>query len=199
METERKGKRRSYESVAVVMDGRGRLRVEGFGPLGESLFALIGDGQTILLRPPQETEFLSVGQAGLERALGVAISLGDLCAALGGNVLLPQSEAGVQAGCESGGHCIIQFPGDGGIRRIYVSRPSGEGADVAIADGEDRYDGGTIVYRGRFEDRTAISGYSFPQQVTLENPDRALRLMVRYEEVEVNMPVEEGLFLGDSQ
>ncbi|MDH4161749.1 MAG: DUF4292 domain-containing protein [Nitrospirota bacterium] len=199
VETERKGRRRSYESVAIVMNSSGKLRVDGFGPLGESLFALLSDGRTVLLRPPGEEEFISVGQAGLERALGVSLSPGELCAALGGNVIAPQTEVPVRAACETAGRCMVQFSEGGAVRRVHVFRPSGEPADRGLADSEERYDGDRLVYRGRFEGRRSISGYSFPMTVVLENPDRALRLTVLYEEVEINGPVEETIFQGDMQ
>lgn len=197
VETERKGKRRSYESVAVVMD-RGRLRVDGFGPLGESLFALLWDGKAVLLRPPGELKFISVGQAGLERALGIALSPTELYAALSGNVIVPVPTAVVRSYCEAGGRCVVQFPGDGGDRRVHAFRADGAAADGVIAAGEELYDGSKLVYRGRFEERKDVSGYSFPMAVALENPDRALRLVVRYEDVEVNAPVEDALFQGDA-
>lgn len=199
VETERKGRKRSYESVTIVMDDRGRLRVDGFGPLGESLFALLWDGKAVLLRPPGEPEFLSVGQAGLERALGVALSPADLSAALGGNVIVTPSEGTVRAGCDSGGRCRIHFDDDRGFRRIYASRPAGETAQGVLADGEDLYDGGRLVYRGRFEGRKSVSGYLFPMVISLENPDRELRLVVLYEDVEVNVPVDDALFQGNAR
>ncbi len=199
VETERRGKRRSFESVAIVMDGHGRLRVDGYGPLGESLFTLLWNGDAVLFRRADDQEFLSVGQAGLERALGVALSPADLTAALGGNVMLPQADdVMVRAGCGQDSRCLIQVPGDRGVRRIYLVRPTGEAAR-AVAEGEDRYDGGTLVYRGRFEERAVLSGYSFPMLIQLENPDRALRLQIRYEDVELNVPVDEGLFKGEAR
>ena len=199
VETERKGRKRSYESVTIAMDDRGRLRVDGFGPLGESVFALLWDGQAVLLRPPGEPEFLSVGRAGLERALGVALSPADLAAALGGNVIVTPSDGTARAGCDSFGRCQLQFDGDRGSRRIHTSRPAGETAQGVVADGEELYDGGRLVYRGRFEGRKSISGYLFPMTVALENPDRALRLVVLYEEVEVNVPVDDALFQGNAR
>lgn len=199
VETERRGRRRSYDSVTVVMDGNGRLRIDVYGPLGESLFALLWDGQAVLLRPPGEPEFVDLGQAGLERALGVSLSPAELCAALGGNIIAPRTDDAARAGCESNGRCQVLFPDDRGARRVYALRPAAGTADMAVAEGEDRYEGGRLVYRGKFEERTIISGYSFPLLVSLENPDRALRLVVRYEDVEVNVPVADVFSPGEAR
>lgn len=50
VETGRKGRKRVYESVAILQQRFDKLRIEGYGPMGESIFALVWDGTDVLVR-----------------------------------------------------------------------------------------------------------------------------------------------------
>lgn len=191
VETERGTRRRAYESVAIIVQGRDRLRVEGFGPLGESLYVLLWDGAAVRLRTHGQENYLTVGQAGLERALGMQLEPADLCAALVGALAPLPGRSVVAAGkCLSERRCMLDLASGSETWRLYLSD-----ATRGILDATEIYGGGSLLLRGRFDSPQIVSGFSFPMRVTLERPDRALRLMVEYQEVEVNVPVDEALFL----
>jgi hypothetical protein len=52
VETERRGRKHVYESVAFLQKGQEKLRIEGYGPLGESVFSALWDGTDLMLRRP---------------------------------------------------------------------------------------------------------------------------------------------------
>lgn len=198
VETERNGKRRSYESVSLLLQGTDRLRVDGFGPLGETQFSLLWDGNRVLLRQPGEPAYRSVGRAGLERALGAALAPAELCALLAGNVPPAPKDAVARAGCTPGGACLIELRSGGQTWRARFSGPVDGPAGEPVIDTVELIRGGRQAVLARFESRNTLAGYAFPMRVQLLSPERGLRLTVEYEQVDVNVPVEDGAFVPEA-
>lgn len=195
VETERRGKRRVLESVAILQRGRERLLVEGYGPLGERLFGLLWDGSTVSLLPPDGSPVRTLGPAGIERIAGVRLLPEDLCAVLAGSAPPVPGDAAVRAGCSTDGRCAIDIPGGDGRWRVHAVLPAaGTGEDLRI-DALERYRGRDLLFLVRYEGRVMHNGYSLPGRVTVREPGRDTALTVEYLDAEVNVPLDNGVFV----
>jgi hypothetical protein len=192
---ERQGRARVYESVAFIQKGQDRLRIEGFGVLGESLFTAVWDGKDVLMASASEGEVHRMGPAGFERLLGVALSPADLCAVLTGNGAPVPPDAEARAGCRSDGRCVVEFRA-GDARSLVTLIPLlPEHAGDAMIESVERYQGGGLVFRSRFESAESIGGYRFPRRVVVESPGRKIAVTIEYEDIDVNVPVGDGAFV----
>ncbi len=191
---ERKGRTRVYESVAVLEQGFRKLKVEGYGPLGETLFAFLWDGADVLVRKPGETEPLKVGQFGLEQITGLSIAPADLCAVLSGNVPALPSGALARAGCSSDARCVVDLRHDDVHWRIPVVPQAGDASGDVVVAGAELFRGNRPVLRSSFEPEGWSPNGGLPKRVTVEDPERKVRLVVDYEQADANVLVEDGLF-----
>lgn len=188
VETVRNGRKRSYDTVGIVIEGQQRLRVEAYGPLGQSLVTLVWDGVEVLLRL-EDGRVLTPGQAGLERVLGVAMSAGELCAVLTGNLPATSPSEETRAFQGPDGSFVVELSSGDLVRRLYVllSDP-GSGQGIRITASE-LYRSGRLVYRVRYEQAETISRYLMAKIVHIENPDKKVSLAVEYNEMDVNVPL----------
>lgn len=58
----------------------------------------------------------------------------------------------------------------------------------------EMFQGRDLIYRARFGSFQSFSGYSLPRMVLLEKPDKHISLVIEYEEVDVNVPLDERTF-----
>lgn len=192
---ERRGRVRVYESVAIVQRGQDRLRIEGVGPLGQPLFVLLWDGSDVLLQDANQGEPRRMGPAALEGVLGVALSPAELCAVLSGNVSAQPPDAAARAGCRNDGRCMVELQSGDARRLVTLAPPSRGPENGALIESVDRYEGNALVFRSRFALPGRVGGYRLPQRIVIENPDRRISVTVQYEDVEVNVPVEDEAFV----
>jgi hypothetical protein len=193
VETVRTGRKRSYDTVGIVIEGQQRLRVEAYGPLGQSLVTLLWDGVDVQLRL-DDGRVLTPGQAGLERVLGVAIDAGELCAVLTGNLpaTAPSEEPRAFQGTD--GSFVVELSSGDLLRRLYVSF-SDPGPEQGIRiTASELYRSGKLVYRARYEQAATGSPYPMAKIVRIENPDKKVSLTVEYNEMDVNVPLGEEAF-----
>lgn len=191
---ERQGRKRTYESVAFIQKGQDRLRIEGFGMLGESLFTVLWDGSDVQMVSASEGQVHRMGPAGFERLLGVALSPADLCAMLSGNSAPVPQDAAVRAGCRADGRCVVEYRFGTERGLVTLAQPVNAAGDVAI-DSVERYQGGRLVFRSTFASIDTAGAYRLPTLVTVENPDRRIAVTIQYEDIDVNVPVEDGVFV----
>jgi hypothetical protein len=190
VQTERKGRKRVHESVAFLQQGLAKFRIEGYGPLGEPVFEALWDGKDLMLRTPGEADFVRTGAWAFERLIGFPLAPSELAAVLSGNA--PPSRKGeeAQARCSEDGRCVVEFRTDDARWRVRVVP-----ADPFRIESADRYRGDDLVYTARFGAQEMIGGYLFPKRVTVESADRKAALTIEYQDVEVNVPVEDSAFL----
>jgi len=190
VQTERKGRKRVYESVAFLQQGQAKFRIEGYGPLGESVFDALWDGKELLLRAPGEADFVRTGPWAFERLIGFPLAPSELAAVLSGNV--PPSRKGdeAKASCSEDGRCVVEFRTDDARWRARIA----PAAPFRIESGE-RYRGDDLVYTARFDAQELNGGYLFPKRVTVESADRKASLTIEYLDVEVNVTVADSAFL----
>jgi hypothetical protein len=196
VETERKGKKRVYESVAILQQRFAKLRFEGFGPLGESVFALVWDGTDVRVRKAGEPEPMTVGQFGLERIMGVPLSPADLCSILSGNILDMPENAGAVVRCAQAGWCFVDFRHDDQRLRVKVDPKGGANGALRI-DAIELYRGERVVFRSAFAylKEGVNHVYPNPTRVHIENRDRDMSVTVAYEDIDMNVPVPDSAFI----
>ena len=196
----RKGRKRAFDNVGIVLASQDRLRLEAYGPLGQSLLALVWDGREVLLRLPGQDRVVRPGAAGLERLFGAGLEVQELCSALSGNVPPVPASATVSAACGRGGLCELTVRQGDLVRRVQVvNHPSGSGP-MPVPVLSELYQSGKLVYRARFEQVAELAHYLMPRSVIIENPEKNFSLTVSYAEVDVNVPIDEALFsLSDEE
>jgi hypothetical protein len=184
------GRRRSFDTVGIVFDAQRRLRIEAFGPLGQSIAALVWDGNEVVVRM-QDGAIKKPGQAGIERMLGISIDAKELCAILSGTVTDIVRPQEAQAFCEANGICVIDLLEDGMERRVHMFTSAS--SPIRVTE-QELYRGETLIYRVRYDWSESISNGSIPTKVIIENPGKQVVLTVRYSEADLNVPVPEDAF-----
>ena len=190
VQTERKGRKRVYESVAFLQQDQAKFRIEGYGPLGEPVFGALWDGKDLMLRMPGEADFARAGQWAFERLIGFPLAPPELAAVLSGNVPPSRKTEEARARCSEDGQCVVEFRTDDARWRVRIVP-----ADPFRIESGERYRGDDLVYTARFDSQEMIDGYLFPKRITVENADRKAALLIEYQDVEVNVPVEDSAFL----
>ncbi len=194
----KRGRRRALDTVGIVIDGQKRFRMEAYGPLGQSIMAIVWDGQDVLLRMPGEDRVTRTGPAGLGRLLGKGLEAPDLCAVLSGNIpdAALSSSATLRCGQES--DCTLELRSDDVVRRVLLRYPAAGSDQEPRVLSEELYRAGKLVYDARFERMQEISHYRLPISIVIENPDKKVLLTIQYTDVEVNTPIsEESFVLGN--
>jgi outer membrane lipoprotein-sorting protein len=193
VEIVKRDRKRTLETVGVVVDGQRRLRMEAYGPLGESLMAVVWDGRDLLVRQPGEEGVVQPGPAGLERLFGEGLEASELCALLSGNI----PDAGESAAallCRQNGDCVLELRKGDLLRRVRVSaseeRPGWEPRILAY----ELHRKGKLLFQARFGEFAEISHYRLPMKILIENPAGKLQLTVLYSEAEVNTPIGDEVF-----
>jgi hypothetical protein len=194
VESVRAGRKRSFDTVGIIVDGQKRLRAEAFGPLGQSLFSLVWSGGGLLVRRDEGNVVAMPARAGLERIFGMEIDAAELCAVLTANLPAGLQPADGRAYQEPDGSVLLEW-NDGGIRRRYFVVPPepGSGRGFRITASEV-YRSRELVYRARYEQTEEVSGYLMPKTVKLENPERNISLTILYSDLDVNLPLSDEVF-----
>jgi hypothetical protein len=193
VETVRSGRKRSYDTVGIVIEGQQRLRMEAYGPLGQSLVTLVWGGADVLLRL-EDGRVLMPGPAGLEKMLGVSLDAGELCAVLSGNIPAAVSSKDARAFQEPDGSSVVELSAGNLLRRWYVL-PSDPGPEQSIRIIEsEMYRSDKLVYRARYEQAEPISRFLMAKIVRIENPGKKVSLTIEYHEMDVNVPLGDDAF-----
>jgi outer membrane lipoprotein-sorting protein len=190
VQTERRGRKHVYESVAFLQQGQAKFRIEGYGPLGESVFDALWDGKDLMLRMPGEADFTRVGQWSFERLIGFPFAPSELAAILSGNVPPPRKNEVARARCSEDSRCVVEFGTDDARWRAHIVP-----ADPFRIEYGERYRGDDLVYTARFDVQESINGYLFPKRITVESADRKAALTIEFQDVEVNVSVNDSAFL----
>jgi hypothetical protein len=190
---QRKDRKRSFETVAVLVSGRERFKLEAYGPLGESLVTVLWQGQDLILDMNGEQRVLPALGSGLDRVLGAEVDPAELCSILSGNVpgILDGPEAAMR--CAPNNTCVLEL--SRGDRLVKVYPAAGWEPGSSSLPSFEVYQERKMIYRVRYASFETISGYDLPKRIVVENPGRQASLAVEYAEAEVNAPLEEGLFV----
>jgi hypothetical protein len=191
----RKGRKRAFDNVSILLAAQDRLRLEAYGPLGQSVLALVWNGREVLLRLPGQDRVVRPGAFGLERLLGAGLEVQELCAALSGNIPPVPKSAAVSAACSEGNRiCEVTVRQGDLVRRVQVANRSAGPGSLPVPAVSELYRDGKLVFRALFEEVLETSPYLMPRTVIIENPDKEFSLTINYAEVDVNVPIDETLF-----
>lgn len=193
IETGHRGRTRSYESVAIILKGQERFRVEGYGPLGEVLFTVVWDGTDIAMKRAEDESAQTIGQFGFERLLGVSLSPSDLCAILSGNIPAVPANADTSARCSQSGWCFVDFRYDDLQWRLKVV-PSRGVQDAIVVESMELSRKGKAVLLCWYTYKDHGWPRQFPATVSLAQKDRNGSLLVQYQDVDVNVPLDDSIF-----
>lgn len=185
----RRGRRFAFENVGILIKSSDKLRIEAYSPLGTPLIELVWDGSDVFIRRPGEPVLRKSG-SGLERVLGADIEPRELCALLAGNTPEISAQSDSRAFCGAEG-CVLETRQGEMLRRIRLGPATG--TEVRPASYE-LYRAEALVFSARFEGMQAVSNYFFPMKVVIEDPGRKAGLTVVYEDVQVNVHVDDGAF-----
>ena len=199
VEVVRQGKKRSFDTVGIVLDARRRLRVEAFGPLGQSLIALVWDGNDVLLRMQDDDRIMKPGQAGIERLLGMRAEAKDLYDIFSGTVTEISRPLDARVFCTQNNACVIELPEGDTVRRIRVLPPLPGPAPAIRIAAQELYRSNTLVYRTRYERMQEISRVLLPKTIVIENPEKGVTITVEYTEADVNVTVPDEVFTLSDQ
>ena len=194
VEVARGNRKRTLETVGVVIDGERRFRIEAYGPLGQSLSAIVWDGQEILMRRPGEDKVVRPGPKGLERLFGQGVEASDLCAMLSGNIPGTRDAADASLLCGKDGMCVLELRTDDVVRQVRVFTPPAEAPQEPRVLSYAFFRAGKLMYQAYFDSYTEISHYALPVKIAIENPDKKLHVAVTYSEAEVNIPLSDEAF-----
>jgi outer membrane lipoprotein-sorting protein len=195
LEVSKRGRKRALDTVGIVIDGDKRLRMEAYGPLGQSLMAFVWDGRDVLLRLPGKEKVTRSGPAGLEKLFGKGLEPSELCSVLSGNIpdiVLPSS-ALLLCGVEN--DCTLELRRGDLIRRVVLYYSSAGSRQEPRIRSQELYRAGKLVYDVRYEKSQEIAHYRLPLSIVIENPDNKLQLTVQYTEAEVNTPISDESFI----
>jgi hypothetical protein len=193
VETIRSGRKRSYDTVGIMVDGQRRFHVEAYGPLGQSIMTLVWDGTDMALRL-EDGRVVRPGPAGLERIVGVAMDAGELCCVLSGNIPAAVQPVETRAFREPDGSSLVELTTRDTLRRIHVLFP-GSGSEQSLRiTAIELYRSGKLVYRALYEQMEQISQYLIPKTIRIENPERKILLTIVYNETDVNVPLNDDAF-----
>lgn len=190
VQVSRKGRKTAFDSVGILLKSQEKLKLEAYGPLGQPLIELAWSGGDVLVRQHGEIIRRKPG-AGLERLFGAEVEPREFCAAIAGNIPEPAAGTSARASCGGDG-CVLELRQGELMRRIRLA-PDAAGA-VALPVSSELYRADALVYRARFERTEPFPDAPVPRTVIIENPERKTGLTIRYEDIEVNVPVDDGAF-----
>jgi len=199
VEVLRRGKKRFFDTVGIVLDDHRKLRVEAFGPLGQSLIALVWDGNDMLLRMQDDDRIVRPGQAGIERLLGMSVEAKDLCAIFSGTITEITRPLDARVFCTQNNACVIELPEGDTVRRIRVLPPSSSPAPEVRIAVQELYRSDTLVYRIRYERMQEVSHVLLPRTIVMENPEKGVTITIEYAEADVSVNVADDVFTLSDQ
>jgi len=193
VETIRSGRKRSYDTVGIMVDGQRRFRVEAYGPLGQSIMTLVWDGTDMALRL-DDGRVVRPGPAGLEKIVGVAMDAGELCCVLSGNIPAAVQPVETRAFREPDGSSLVELTTRDTLRRIHVRLPESGSEQSPRITSIELYRSGKLVYRALYDQMEQISQYLIPKTMRIENPERKISITIVYDEKDVNVPLNDDAF-----
>jgi len=193
VEAVRSGRKRSYDTVGIMVEGQRRFRVEAYGPLGQSLMTLVWDGTDVALRL-EDGRVVRPGPAGLEKIIGVAMDAAELCSVLSANIPAAVQPVETRAFRKPDGSYLIELSSGDTLRRVHaLLLESGPEQSLRITAIE-LYRSRKLVYRALYEQMEQISQYLIPKTMRIENPERKMSLTIVYDETDVNVPLNDDAF-----
>ncbi len=194
LEVEKRGRKRRFDSVGIVLDDQRRFRLEAYDPIGQSLMVVLWNGKSVQMRLPDEDKVVQAGPAGFENILGKGLEPLELSAILSGNIPEIREAGEAIQRCNQEGVCIVELHNRNTIRRMKVAHPVAQSNQNPELLSYESYRSNTLLFRARFARVEEVSGYLLPMQIVIECPDQDLQLTIEYNDVELNSPISDDVF-----
>jgi len=189
------GKRRLLENVGIVLDGQRRLRMEAYGPLGQTLMVLLWDGTDILSRVPENDRDLEQAQVGISNFLSEGIDMREICAALSGNIPeLVRPYNAVQL-CSHRNDCDLEIRTSNTVRRVRFIKTTLDSVSIPQPAEDSLYKSGEFVYHARFTEMLVVSQYNIPTKIEIDNPKHKFTIVITYQDIEINPEISDETFI----
>ncbi len=199
VEIKKRGQKRTFDFAAIVVDDQRRFRIEAYGPLGQSLMAVVWNGKDVLALLPDKDKVVRTEPAGLQNLLGQGLEPSELCAVLSGNIPTFDPAIAAVQHCSPEGSCILELRDNSNndvVRRIKVANVGSDPTDQNLRIlSYELYRSNKLLFRTRFGRIEKIVQYLLPMQIEIENPEKNLVLTVVYSDVELNSPVNDEVFI----
>ncbi|HTG00420.1 MAG TPA: hypothetical protein VK654_07500 [Nitrospirota bacterium] len=194
VEIRKSGRPRSFDTVGIVVDGQRRFRMEAFGPLGQSLAAVVWDGREVSLRLPDQEHVARRSPDALAQILGEGVDPAEFCAVLAGSFPAAALTAHSRLLCAGNGDCVLVLDEGKTMRKIRLYSPLTPKSDGPRIRSYELIRSGETAFLARFEDMAEISHYPIPLQIIIENTKKNIRISIRYSDVDMNVPVHDDAF-----
>ncbi len=194
LEVVKRGRKRTFENVGIVLDGLRRLRLEAFGPMGQSELALVWDGAEVLLRLPGSDRVIKDGKEQLERLLGEDLDVRELGMIFSGNIPEQTVPQVARLGCTRHNECTLTLPQGILERRIKVRFLQARLENAPRIVSHELFRSGELYYRVEYDRTEEISSYPLPMHIEISNPGRNVSLTIVYGDADVNVPISDGMF-----
>lgn len=186
----RKNRKRSFDSVAVLVSGQERFKLEAYGPLGQSLVTVLWQGKDVFIDMNGEQR---VAGSSLDRVLGADVDPADLCSILTGNIPGILDSPAARMRCAPNNSCILELVHGDRLVKVYpaIGWEPGPSSLPSFEVYEDR----KLIYRVRYASFEPVAGYDLPKRIIVESPGRQMSFSVEYAEADVNVPLGRDLFI----
>lgn len=178
-------------SQAIVVALPDRARLETLSPVGTTALVLTIQGEDLRVHSPLRHEY-GAGRATREtlgRLCKVSVPPGVLLRLLAGLPPLPLRPGDPRSQVTMEGSAIRVDSVDGPYRqRLWA------GADGFEVDRGELGDLSGPILRFQFGHRQPTEGLAFPFEIHIDEASVGARLILRYQTVQLNLPVEAGLF-----
>lgn len=190
----RKGRRRAFDTVGILLESQKQFRIEAFSPLGQPVITLAWNGRELQLKMAGDDRIQTPGLSGLERLLGLRMEMHVLSALLSGNIPEGSDTSAARAFCGQDSTCVVELGRGASLSRVWGVFSPRESSGRFTMTAYEEYHGERLLFRAQYGPMESIQGYPFPMNVTIESPGRKVKLAVEYSDIELNGPLENGRF-----
>lgn len=180
---------RTMTDIVVAIALPDRARFDASDSLADVLTAAGISGSRVWVWLPAEHALYRSrsSRANLRKALGVDWDAGDLVHALAGTVHIDRDAVLVPDATDAS---LFAVRG----KTIAVKMDMKRRLPVALRRTADARGGGALRYEVRFEAYRTVGGTAFPHRIVAETPSGERCAIIEYEKVELNTPIDDGVF-----
>jgi hypothetical protein len=184
----------AVDTVAVVLQHREAMRLEGIGALGQPLFVLVAAHNVFSFYVPQEARLLAgtASAHNLQRVFGLTLAPYALHALLLGDLPLETFPPGGPVIYRRGSHLYGwegRSPQESETYRVWFDATHQQPVRFELEDLLGR-----VVLRVQYDDFRPLDGWWFPYRITADQPLVGQSVIWHYSAVQLNVSVRPTVF-----